>query len=371
MSAIRIFGSDLVFLGEIFNYEKLTYKRGYFEPKKFILEIDYTKLNAEYLVVDNFIVIGKKKNKIAIIEYSEKIVARRGGETKNKLIIKGREAITMLGWRIIIPPSGNAQKIFTSTKEETIIKTLIDENIINAVDTDRNISILNLVADSSRGSTIDKRYRYKNLVDEIVLLLKDSIFGISATINTTTNKIDLDIYEGLNRTKDQSVNSPAIFGIKFGNITEQMLLENKFNLRNVAYTGGTGEGASRIIEEVGTDTGLDRREIFIDARDITNTTELAERGQEKLNVVNVDRMFRNEIKENANLEYEVDYDLGDIITTMNEEWDVIENKRITSITEIYKKGKIIELEVEFGDKIPDLIDILKAKFKNTDDETTR
>ena len=105
MASIRIFNQSLEFQGEISNFKKLTYGRGLFEAKQFILEIDYSKVNADLLIVDNFIVINKSKNKVGIIELTDKEVSKKSGKTKTKLIVKGREASSLLLRRNILPVS--------------------------------------------------------------------------------------------------------------------------------------------------------------------------------------------------------------------------------------------------------------------------
>ena len=56
------------------------------------------------------------------------------------------------------------------------------------------------------------------------------------------------------------------------------------------------------------------------------------------------------------MEYEKDWDLGDIVTIETERYK--EDKRITEIREVYERGKK-EIQVTFGDKVPMLEEQIK------------
>jgi hypothetical protein len=93
---------------------------------------------------------------------------------------------------------------------------------------------------------------------------------------------------------------------------------------------------------VGTAAGLSRRELFVDARDVsTNDGEigaseynamLAERGNEKLAEHIVTTAFSGQVEPAMNYKYKEDYFLGDIVQ-IETEYGVTAAQRITEMIE--------------------------------------
>ena len=81
------------------------------------------------------------------------------------------------------------------------------------------------------------------------------------------------LYAGADRTYAQTENPYVVFSPKFENIANSNYLESKKEYKNVALVAGEGEGAERKTTSVGEGSGLERRELFVDARDISTTTE--------------------------------------------------------------------------------------------------
>ena len=130
-------------------------------------------------------------------------------------------------------------------------------------------------------------------------------------------------------------------------------------------------------------SGLDRLELFVDARDVSDTEQeevtddegntttvdveipwseyeplLLQRGNEKLSEWTKIETFEGTINTNANNVYKVDYDLGDIVTIYDKDLRIKLDTRITEIEETYEKGKV-EIVPTFGNNIPTLLTKLK------------
>lgn len=89
---------------------------------------------------------------------------------------------------------------------------------------------------------------------------------------------------------------------------------------------------------------------------------LTNKGNETLTVSREVMTFNGSINPNSNLEYRVDYDIGDIVTQVNNEWGVEMDTRITEIEEVYE-NKEMELSITFGNDVPTLIDKIKQLRK--------
>ena len=357
MKPIRIFNNNLTLLAELDNYENMIVNRKFYSYGKLELNININKQNTEYLQKGNIIMVGNDKNKIYIIKQIKINLDQQGKGTETLNVLANYMSSLFLN-RICIPKALSEFDAVTD-KSETVIKHYIENNITNATDTDRNISILNLLADQARGTTIAWSARYTNLMTE---LNKISIFddvGIECSLNYATKEIDIDVLPVVDHTST-SLN-PVIFSYEYGNIETQEYINSDIDYKNVAIVGGNGEGASRLIEEVGTDTDLNRVEIFVDARDLS--TGLFEYGKQLLSETPLIETLEGQILKSGPFEYEVDFDLGSKVTIQNKKWDVELDSIISEITESYEVSGF-KLECVFGNSVVELGDKINKKFSD-------
>lgn len=152
------------------------------------------------------------------------------------------------------------------------------------------------------------------------------------TIRTRNGNWRLGSWERLHQScYAQTENPYVVFSPKFENIANSNYLESKKEYKNVALVAGEGEGAERKTTSVGEGSGLERRELFVDARDISTTTEdnvtlsdeeykkqLAQRGDEKLAESVAAQSFEGQVEMTKMFEYGKDFFIGDIVQIANE-----------------------------------------------------
>ena len=132
---------------------------------------------------------------------------------------------------------------------------------------------------------------------------------------------------------------------------------------NFAIVAGQGEGAEREIVMTGSDAaGLDKHVVFVDARDIKDSADLEVRGQSKLNEYKRTISFKSEVLPTGPFQYEKDWNLGDVVTVQNKDWNITMDTRITEVTEIYEAGGF-KLNVCFGESLPTLTERFKLSFE--------
>ena len=132
--------------------------------------------------------------------------------------------------------------------------------------------------------------------------------------------------------------------------------DDNTNYKNVAYAAGKGENEDRLITVIGTATGFDRREVFIDLNNIDDPDELNTEGQKKLDTYKTIQGIEGKVYQIPNMEWEKDFFLGDIVTLEND--GIYEDKRIIQAKEIYERNNIT-VELGFGDKVPTLGEEIK------------
>lgn len=270
-------------------------------------------------------------------------------EDGDHLIITGRSLESLLERRIIWNQtvlSGNLQNG---------IKTLINENIIAPTISERTIS--NFIFEDSEDTAIteleiDAQYTGDNLFEVIKSVCQEHELGFKITLNDD-NQFVFTLYNGIDRSYKQIENPYIIFSPKFDNLISSDYSETSLNWKNVALIGGEGEGSERKTATVGEDSGLDRREMFVDARDISSKTEdeteltpeeytaqLVQRGEEQLSADEnkYTQKFEAEVEPQKMFVYGTDYFIGDIVQITNS-YGMDNRARITEfITSISDSG---------------------------------
>lgn len=367
---IRIINQNFDLLAEIDDYASLIITRGYYQGGTLELKINRNKNNVDKLQIGNIIFPFNERNKPFLINFYQLI--KSNGKQDEIVIIKAEHLIKPFNRRITVPPSAQSHESYTNTDVETIIKNYIDSNVISPTDSNRTMSLYSIATDQQRGPQIDDQTRYKDLFKETIRLAEAYDLGQQITLDFGTNKAEYDIFEGLDRTVGQFINPPAIFSPGFGNVEKQEIIQNEINYKNTAYTGGQGEGAARTVEIVNdTNTDFDRLETWIDARDINTSSELQDRGFQKLQSFVPIETFNGQILNTSNTQYEVDWNLGDIVTLEDIELNIRVDKRIIEVKEIYEAGRPQKLQVNFGKPIDTIQTIIKRGLDESVQEITK
>lgn len=258
----------------------------------------------------------------------EGIKTQHDEDGAKKMIFSGRGLESILDRRIVW-----GQRLLYGDPQ-ACIKALIEENVINPSLDKRKIPnfVFKEVTDSRiTDQRIDTQYTGDNLLDAIIDICSSCTtpLGFKVVINEN-NQFEFSLYYGTDRSFSEDRDSYVKFAPSFDNLYSSEYYESKQTFKNVTLVAGEGEGQERRYVSVGTeDTGLDRREVFTDARDISSTVEegqppitneeynnmLAQRGMQKLyedeNIVT--RTFDGKIDPRRSFELNIDYYLGDII----------------------------------------------------------
>lgn len=196
----------------------------------------------------------------------EKLLIETDAEEGNRITVTGRSLESILDRRIIwglVNLTGNFQEA---------IKTLLNDCIINPAKAERKID--NFIFEASddpqiTSLTIETQYTGDNLYDVISSLCAERGVGFKVTLNAQGQFV-FKLYAGADRSYNQFDNPYVIFSPNFDNIVSSNYVESRSSLKNVTLVGGEGEGSERRYTAVGDTSGLDRRELFTDARDISS-----------------------------------------------------------------------------------------------------
>lgn len=357
---LYVFNKELNFIGVVEGYTSLRWIRRYNKCGEFELTTPLTEESLSLLQMGN--IISKKSDKEAA--YIESRNLKQNIDGSETLVLRGKFLSAYLGRRII----WNTENF--NGPLEMAIRDLITRNVINPVNVKRKIEFLKLSEIKNLSPKVNYQVSYKNLMEEIENLCNTESIGFRTLMDASNRKILFDLYEGLDRSVSQESNPRAIFAKEFENVLEQDYTESINNFANVNLIAGAGEGTVRKLLEIGTGEGVDRFEIFTDARDLSDesisSTEylkiLEQRGNEKLAEYKEIKTFDSKINIKSNLDYRTDFDLGDIVTCKSKKWGITIDARITEIEEVYETTGFT-VNAVFGNHIPTLIDKIKQNIR--------
>ncbi|MEK5530640.1 siphovirus ReqiPepy6 Gp37-like family protein [Viridibacillus sp. FSL R5-0468] len=393
MKPIRILSESIDILAEIDNYESMFFVRRWHTIGEIEIRMNRYKKDADKLQRGNLILVGNDLNKVFLIKHREIELDQSGKITENWLI-KGWSLKSVIAQRITVPPphTGYDNK---QSNAETVMKHYVNQNIVNPVDGKRRMPQLVIAPNLNRGPSVSWSSRYKNLVEEEAAISLATGLGWDVSLDIHSKKFVFDVKEGRNLIAGQSILPPVIFSPQFESLKSLYYTESELNYKNIAYVAGQGEGVDRRVIELGTDAGLDRHEVFIDARDIPEEddvevtdpegnkitekvprtekeiiADLTNRGQQQMEEFLQEHYLEGQILTNSHFKYGIDYDLGDIVTNQNKEWGVTLDARITEVKEVYEPAGF-QLEGTFGDNRPTLIKKIKQELGQISGEVRR
>lgn len=324
---VWILNTDFEAVGIIDYYISLIWTERYAEAGDFEL---YLKSDSSVFdIVQQGYYLYLKGAKMTMI--IEQIEIQTDVEDGNELIITGRSIESILDRRIIFPQTNLSGKL------QNGVKQLLNENLISPTDSNRKID--KFVFDESTDTAITNlqlkaQYTGDNLYDAICAICAAYNIGFRVTLGTD-NKFHFSLYSGTDRSYDQEDNTYVVFSAKFDNLKSSNYLESDKNLKTVTIVAGEGEGTARktktVESSVGAGSGMFRRELFTDARDLSTTTsssetmsdeaymaKLEQRGLEKLAEKVSVISFEGEVENGQTFTFDTDYFIGDIVQLVNE-----------------------------------------------------
>ena len=180
--------------------------------------------------------------------------------------------------------------------------------------------------------------------------------------------ITAEVWQGLDRTQEQTANPFVTFSDGFGNLTEVDASSDRSNYKNYAIVAGQDQEENRKLAYADLSGGGYKRVLFVDAsgerwdpEEQTEAEYLAGLQQKGL-----DELLNYQIIQNVDIqaassgfEYLQDWDLGDKVDVIVEDIGLAMQARIVTVREVVKQNNHT-VEIELGDK--KLTDIQKARL---------
>lgn len=301
----------------------------------------------------------------------KKVELQTDEENGDQLILTGKDITDILNQRIVIK-----QTNFNGLVED-YIRTLINDSIIKPTNADRKIKNFALANKKGFSETIREQVTYDNVGEKIQELCKQYGWGYKVTI--INSNFVFALYKG------NDISQYITFSHNYDNISTTDYSKDDSNIKNVALVAGEGEGVARKTVTIGNGSGIDRHELYVDARNVSSEIDYDElitnypNGIEKVinnviyyqvNGTNIATLTKNDAGEITNVQlcnniymenlkntgyekmatytsitsfsgeiivgmsykYKEDYNLGDIVNIVNE-YGISINVRISEVIE--------------------------------------
>lgn len=274
----------------------------------------------------------------------------------------GRFAKSILDRRLIYNLSGYSnQATILKGNVEKAVRTVVSDNAINcSFDSKRNVPDLQLgelanISDiivNENNNAAEKQVSYENLLEYTDEVLQEYNIGARIDFDNDTKKLNYVIWKGADRSiSNTEGNHPVIFSQEFDNLMSSEYTYNSIYEKNVALIGGAGEGIDRFYSLIGSSSGLDRKEEWVNASSLSKKYKDGEtektytdaeyknmldtKGRQDIARMTVEESFTGVIDvTSSQYVYGEDYFLGDVVTVQDNNINKIVNVRITEVTEV-------------------------------------
>ena len=257
------------------NYESFLWTDRYNLPGDFELQT-YPSVENLSVYQKDYYIISPESDHVMIIEGLE---IQTDSESGNRLLVTGRSLESILDRRIV----WNQTSINGSLQDG--IKKILNENIISPSIANRKVS--NFIFRNSTDTKVTSlRIEAQFTGDNILEILEEicELYSIGFKITLENEKFVFQLYAGTDRSYDQTQNTYVIFSKNFENIINSNYLENNSTLKNAALVAGEDFAEDRKTVTIGNTSGLERRELYVDARDIQSEKDSDQRIQYLVNI---------------------------------------------------------------------------------------
>lgn len=349
---IFVYNSALALQGVVSLYESASYTKSWWDCKGFSITINYNAPFATLLTVGAIIRFGADNTRGGIITDLKQTFTETG-KGSQKIVASGFELKYIFKRRTIVPQQGLTSYDAVGAAE-TVLKNIAKFTATTsaysptaASDSNRSISILNIVATHGYGASTIVSQKYTNALDSMRQIAKNAGIGFSCNLNFSTTKIDLDCAIGTDRSQGQPI--VAILSPDYGSLRSATITDSDINYKNFIYSLGKNGGVSATYIAGSVPTGIDRVETSANNTSLEFTADLTAKGQEVLNGQKYTATLDGEYLLSSPQQYGTDFFIGDIVTikAMGRQLNV----RITEVKETWGHNKY-NIDLTFDSAYP-------------------
>lgn len=291
--------------------------------------------------------------------------------TKGEVVISGKSLRAKSLKRIVY-------RIYHQTKKpEQIIYDHLNNEVVNPSQASRKIQYLSITSPGTLStSTVDYQNSYGVVCDEVDALCSTYDIGIRETATNLQNP-----HNKLEIVKGKDLSDVVEFNVDFDNLLSESYESSNFDEATMAWVFGEGDGSARLNVKLNDNlAGLEREEIYVDARDIQKQTQdgsgkditltdsqykatLTSRGIEKLAEQEEVLTLNGDIDLESDLfVYGKDYELGDRVRFTSKLFNLTKTSVLAGIDETWDNTGH-HMSPLWDKESPTVFDIIKRRIK--------
>lgn len=259
MIEVYVLDGDLNQIGIVDNYTSLLWVNRYASEGDCELYIQATSENLNLLKKGNYL----SRLDDEMVCRIEKIELDTDAENGNYLIVTGYDVKKILSQRIIWSQSnvdGNVEDYIRDMVYKSLVNPNLSARAIKNASGRQNF----FLGDRAGFTEVTTQQATYDKVSEKVQEFCTA-YNWGYKVITDIGNFYFILYKGTDRS------DTVIFADEFENLISTKYTEDSSNLANVALIAGEGEGSERSRNVYGYAEGIDRNEIYVDARDLSRT----------------------------------------------------------------------------------------------------
>ena len=264
MDEVYIYNRDLELIGAIDTYSSCIWADRYWELGDCELYVPATAENVQALQIGNLLM---RPDSIMVCEI-RKVELTTSAEDGNYLTATGIDTKAWLDRRVVW------ETMQTHGKAEVFIRSMVDGALGTTaaaarqmVDSNGDL-IFGLGTLQGYDTTITTQVSYQNIGEKVREYCRT--YGWGYRVRMDSGILAFELYNGADRA------DTVIFSEEYDNLAETDYVRDETSMGNVALIAGEGQGSERTKVNVGAAEGLDRFEIYVDAKDISKNIEYSE-----------------------------------------------------------------------------------------------
>lgn len=353
-------------IGQIDEIESLLIVYKYVSVSTFTLTVPYTPQVSSYLQVNNMLTIHSPET-LGVENTEPFIITTKKLEESNGVVtlqVSGKNPLFWLTKRQCLLPNYG----FTDTTPEVIAKTYVANNCAQYAPTQRQYPNLTTAPVQGLGTpiTFTNTEAHPTILEVCETVLNARNLGQNVTFNLSTQTFQYNVFNGTDRTINQSENSAVVFSPNLNNLQSQSYTHSISNFANVVYVyGQIGDTTETVI--VGEASGFNRYETSISGtlEQGSAVTLTKNNYKEVFTVIGENTLVTQAETKNligtiqlsSDFQLNIDFSLGDSVTYLNNEWGIQENVMIRELRLQYSTNGFIA-QASLGYPLPTLEDKL-------------
>lgn len=357
---MEVFDKDFIRIGAFNKYTSIIYDKTLSSDSTYTLVVPFEEQNVYLLNNGKYLLIDE--------EYlAEMLYIQKEESSTSELTSKGYNIKKIMKERSFTPTQNFSGKV------PEIMRQMITNNLISPTDERRKIDMVRLSSTyPDMTETIKLQRTGSNLFDEQVEISKQydigfkivPIFSEFSETGKNIQYLEYQVIKGVDRTESNTEgNDPVIFSVELNNLLSSSYVKSEMDYRNVAIVAGEGEGADRKVIETGDMEvyGFNRKELYVDARDLQSMDEEGEPITEEEYTELLNTRGNNSLQDYKSYEsysgvistggrsyqYGVDFFIGDKVTLHDVNLDFTMDAVITKVT-FTQSRQGFQTEVTFG-----------------------